>query len=333
MAVHGTAARPHGLTRSSPLARFRADVLAGLTAPVKALPCKYLYDDRGSRLFDQICDLPEYYPTRTELGILRRHAGDMAAELGAGCLVVEYGSGSGLKTPLLLERLRHPAGYVPVEISRDHLLASAAALARRFPQLEVLPVWADFTGDFEVPATRRVPRRKAVFFPGSTIGNFGPTEAVRLMEGVARRCGPGGGFLVGVDLRKSKTILEPAYADAAGVTAAFNLNLLHRMNREIGANFRPECFEHHAFYNRERNRIEMHLASLKRQKVKVAGETVDFRAGETIHTENSYKYSVDSLKALARGVGWLPDGMWSDADGYFCIQGFMLPGERLRAAE
>ena len=202
MAILRTAARSIAVALPSPLARFRDDVLAGLSGPTKTLPCKYLYDDRGSRLFDRICDLPEYYPTRTELSILRRHAGDMAASLGDECLVIEYGSGSGLKTPLLLERLRHPAGYVPVEISREHLLASAATLSRRFPNIEVSPVWADFTSEFSVPATRRVPRRRSVFFPGSTIGNFGPDEAIKLMQGVVRRCGPRGGFLVGVDLRK-----------------------------------------------------------------------------------------------------------------------------------
>ena len=320
MAVHGTAARPHGLTRSSPLARFRADVLAGLTAPVKALPCKYLYDDRGSRLFDQICELPEYYPTRTELGILRRHAGDMAAELGDGCVVVEYGSGSGLKTPLLLERLRHPAGYVPVEISRDHLLASAAALARRVPQLEVLPVWADFTRDFEVPATRRVPRRRAVFFPGSTIGNFGPAEAVRLMEGVARRCGPGGGFLVGVDLRKSKTILEPAYADAAGVTAAFNKNLLARINRELGADFDLDQFDHRAVFDERHSRVEMHLVSRRPQAVHLDGRAIRFAPGESICTEHSYKYTPEAFRDMARAAGLTVRRVWTDDAGWFSVQ-------------
>ena len=320
MAVHGIAPRPHGLARSSPLARMRADVLAGLTAPTKTLPCKYLYDDRGSRLFDQICDLPEYYPTRTELGILRRHAGDMAAALGDGCLVIEYGSGSGLKTPLLLERLRRPAGYVPVEISRDHLLASAAELARRFPHIEVLPVWADFTGEFEVPATRRVPRRRAVFFPGSTIGNFGPTEAVRLMEGVARRCGSGGAFLVGVDLRKSKAILEPAYDDAAGVTAAFNKNLLVRINRELGADFDLDQFDHRAVFDEKHSRIEMHLVSRRRQAVRLDGTTIWFAAGESICTEHSYKYSPEAFRDMARAAGLSVRQVWTDADGWFSVQ-------------
>lgn len=320
MAVHGTAARPLGLTRSSPLTRFRADVLTGLSGPVKTLPCKYLYDDRGSRLFDQICDLPEYYPTRTELGILRRHVGAMADALGEECLVIEYGSGSGLKTPLLLERLRHPAGYVPVEISRDHLMASAAALGRRFPRLEVLPVWADFTGEFEVPATRRVPQRKAVFFPGSTIGNFGPADAVRLMEGVARRCGPGGGFLVGVDLRKSKAVLEPAYDDAAGVTAAFNKNLLVRINRELGADFDVDQFDHRAVFNDRDSRVEMHLVSRRRQAVHLDGATIWFAAGESICTEYSYKYSPEAFADMARAAGLRVRQVWTDEAGWFSVQ-------------
>jgi dimethylhistidine N-methyltransferase len=320
MAVHGIAPGPHDLTRSSPLTRFRADVLAGLSAPAKTLPCKYLYDDRGSRLFDQICELPEYYPTRTELGILRRHAGDMAAALGDACLVIEYGSGSGLKTPLLLERLRHPAGYVPVDISRDHLLASAAALARRFPQLEVLPAWADFTGAFEIPATRRVPRRKAVFFPGSTIGNFGPTCAIELMEGVARRGGRGGAFLVGVDLRKSKTILEPAYDDAAGVTAAFNKNLLVRINRELGTDFDVNQFDHRAVFDEKHSRIEMYLVSRRRQVVNLDGQTIRFTAGEVICTEYSYKYTLDAFRDLARAAGLSVRQVWTDEAGWFSVQ-------------
>jgi dimethylhistidine N-methyltransferase len=320
MAVHGSATRPHGVTRSSPLTRFRADVLAGLSAPAKSLPCKYLYDDRGSRLFDQICDLPEYYPTRTELGILRRHAGDMAAALGDGCLVIEYGSGSGMKTPLLLERLRHPAGYVPVDISRDHLLASAAALERRFPHLQVLPVWADFTGEFEVPATRRVPRRKAVFFPGSTIGNFGPTCAIELMTGVARRCGRGGAFLVGVDLRKSKAILEPAYDDAAGVTAAFNKNLLVRINRELGADFDVDQFEHRAVFDERHSRIEIYLVSRRLQVVHLDGQSIQFTAGETICTEYSYKYTLEAFRDLAHAAGLTVRQVWTDDAGWFSVQ-------------
>jgi len=308
------------MTRPTPLAQFREDVLCGLAGPEKTLPCKYLYDERGSRLFDRICELPEYYPTRTEISILRRYSAEMAAELGPDCLVIEYGSGSGLKTPLLLERLSRPAGYVPVDISREHLLASATALARRFPAIEVLPVWADFTADFDLPVTRRLPRRRAVFFPGSTIGNFGPHEAVRLMRGVARQCGPRGGFLVGVDLRKPREILEPAYDDAAGVTAAFNKNLLVRINRELGANFDLDQFQHRAVFDDRHSRIEMHLVSRKRQVVKVGGVSVWFAAGETICTEHSYKYTRETFRELAMSAGLALGEIWTDDDRLFSVQ-------------
>jgi dimethylhistidine N-methyltransferase len=320
MAIHGTKARPHELTRVSPLAQFRDDVLTGLAGPEKMLPCKYLYDERGSHLFDRICDLPEYYPTRTEIAILRRYAGEMATELGPECLMIEYGSGSGLKTPLLLEQLRDPAGYVPVDISREHLMASASVLARRFPAIEVLPVWADFTAPFELPAPRRVPRRRAVFFPGSTIGNFGPAQAVRLMQGVARLCGPRGGFLVGVDLRKPRKILEPAYDDAAGVTAAFNKNLLVRINRELGANFDLDQFDHRAVFDDRHSRIEMHLVSRKRQVVKIGGVSIWFAAGESICTEHSYKYTRETFRELAMAAGLALGEIWTDDDRLFSVQ-------------
>jgi L-histidine Nalpha-methyltransferase len=320
MAVHGTATRPLPVTRPSPLAQFREDVLAGLAGPEKTLPCKYLYDERGSRLFDLICDLPEYYPTRTEIGILRRYADEMAAELGPECLVIEYGSGSSLKTPLLLERLVDPAGYVPVDISREHLTASAAGIARRFPRIEVLPVWADFTADFDVPAPGRPPRKRAVFFPGSTIGNFGPAEAARLMKGVARQVGPRGGFLVGVDLHKSRDILEPAYDDAAGVTAAFNKNLLVRINRELGANFDLDQFAHRAVFNDRHSRIEMHLVSRRRQVVKIGPAAVWFAAGESICTEHSYKFTREMFREMAMSAGLALSRVWTDDDGLFSVQ-------------
>ena len=211
--------------------------------------------------------------------------------------------------------------------------SEAAELHADFPDLSILPVAADICYPFDLPPAAAAAKARVGFFPGSTIGNFEPHEAASFLRNAAKILGPGARLIVGVDLIKAPEILNAAYNDAAGVTEAFNLNLLKRINRELGANFRLECFEHHAFYNRERNRIEMHLASLKRQKVKVAGESVDFRAGETIHTENSYKYSIDSLRALARGVGWVPDGMWTDAQGYFSVQAFTFTEERLRAAE
>lgn len=321
MAVHGIAARPLDVREgSSPLDQFRDDVLSGLAGLEKSLPCKYLYDERGSRLFDEICDLEEYYPTRTELSILRGHAGEMARELGENCLVIEYGSGSSLKTPLLLQRLRRPAGYVPVDISREHLLASSSAIAKSFPALEVHPVWADFTEDFAIPVTRRLPQRRAVFFPGSTIGNFCPKGAVGLMQGIARRAGPGGGLLIGVDLWKSKSILEPAYDDAAGVTAAFNRNLLVRINRELGADFDLGQFEHRAIVNEKHQRMEMHLVSRKRQVVHIDDASIWFAAGETICTEHSHKFTLEAFRDMAHAAGLVVRRVWLDEERLFSVQ-------------
>src|SRR5438067_2196062 len=281
--------------------QFLADVLAGLSRSQKRLPAKYFYDAAGSRLFDRITELPEYYPTRTELGILRGHAAAMAARCGPRCLLVELGAGSLTKVRLLLDRLNRPAGYVPVDVSGDHLRSAAAALADDYPDLDVRPVVADFTGPFAlpgVPAARRV-----VFFPGSTIGNFDPPEADALLRRVAGLVGPGGGLLLGVDLRKPVDVLERAYNDAAGVTAAFNRNLLVRINRELGADFDPAAFRHRAFFNGERSRIEMHLVSAARQRVRVGGAAFDFHVGESIHTENSYKYDVAGFAGRAAASG------------------------------
>jgi dimethylhistidine N-methyltransferase len=308
------------------VARFRQDVLAGLRRPHKELPCKYFYDARGSQLFDRICEQPEYYLTRTELAILRRHAPDMAAALGPRCLLIEYGSGSGLKTPLLLERLSDPAGYVPVDISREHLLASAMALAERFPALEVCPVWADFTELFGVPTPARPTGRRAVWFPGSTIGNFGPDEAARLLGRIAALVGPGGGLLIGVDLRKSAAVLDPAYNDAAGVTAAFNLNLLARINHELGADFDLNKFEHLAFFSDPLSRIEMHLVSRTRQTVHIAGVGIPFVEGESIRTECSYKYSREAFRQLAEEAGLQVQQVWTDTDDLFSVQYLVANG-------
>jgi dimethylhistidine N-methyltransferase len=320
MAIHRTAAGPLALNRRSPLALFRREVLAGLSRPRKELPCKYFYDARGSALFERICEQPEYYLTRTELAITRRHAADLAAALGPRCLLVEFGSGSSVKTPLLLERLPDPAGYVPVDISREHLLASAAALAARFPGLEVLPVWADFTTPFTLPAPRHPAARRAVYFPGSTIGNFGPDEAVRLLAGIAALGGPGGGLVIGVDLRKPAAAVEPAYNDAAGVTAAFNLNLLARINRELGADFDLDAFEHRAFFDEDHSRIEMHLVSRRPQAVHLGRATVRFAPGEGIRTEYSYKYSREAFARLAHAAGLAVRRVWTDDTGLFSVQ-------------
>jgi dimethylhistidine N-methyltransferase len=306
-------------------AAFAADVLAGLQAEPKSLPAKYFYDSAGSRLFDLISQSPEYYPTRTELGILREHAADIAARLPDQGALVEFGSGSSIKASILLSAAPQLAAYVPVDISSEVLHHEAEVLRRSFPDLTVVPVDADFCQPFELPAElARLAR--AGFFPGSTIGNFEPHEACTFLRNAGRILGRGAAFIVGVDLVKDRAVLHAAYNDAAGLTAKFNLNLLARINRELGANFNLNCFEHHAFFNRERSRIEMHLASVKRQKVKILGETIEFRAGETIHTENSYKYTPASFTALARGSGWTVQALWTDEKKYFAV--YFLMNER-----
>jgi L-histidine Nalpha-methyltransferase len=301
---------------------FEADVLKGLKSTPKRISPKYFYDAAGSALFERITDLPEYYPTRTELRILEQNAAAIAAFIPQGSALVEFGSGSSRKTRILLAAAPQLAAYVPVDINGEMLEEEAAGLRREFPKLNVLPVTADFTQLFELPAS--VSAARVGFFPGSTIGNFEPHEAATFLRNAARILGPGATLIVGTDLQKDSRILKAAYNDAAGVTEAFNLNILERINRELGGTFDLGSFEHHAFYNRERHRIEMHLASNKRQKVRVAGECIEFRAGETIHTENSYKYSSDSFGALARGTGWTPVASWTDPNDYFCVHALTL---------
>lgn len=318
---------------SQELSPFAADVLDGLRSTPKRIPAKYFYDAKGSELFERITEQPEYYPTRCEIEALAAHAGDIAALIPDGAALIEFGSGSNRKARIVLAAAKGLAAYVPVDINGDMLEQEAAELHADFPELQILPVAGDFCYPFDLPPAARAATARVGFFPGSTIGNFEPHEAASFLRNAARSLGRGARLIIGVDLIKSPDVLNAAYNDAAGITAEFNLNLLARINRELGGHFHLDCFEHHAFYNRERNRIEMHLASLKRQKVKVLGESIDFRAGETIHTENSYKYSVDSLRALARGVGWARDGMWTDAEGYFCVHVFRLAGDGPRPAE
>ncbi len=306
---------------------FAADVLAGLSASPKRLPPKYFYDDAGSLLFERITELPEYYPTRCEMSILRVHAADICRLIPEGAALIEFGAGAAKKARILLRASPQLAAYVPVDICGEMIEREAAELRADFPKLKVLPVKADITTRFALPAEAENAPSRVGFFPGSTIGNFEPHEAAGFLRNAARVLGRGATLLIGVDLIKPVEILTAAYNDKAGVTSKFNCNLLKRINRELAGTFKLDGFEHHAFYNRERNRIEMHLASRKRQKVKVLGETVDFRAGETIHTENSYKYSVESLAALARGVGWLPAAAWSDPANYFSIQAFTFAGD------
>jgi len=307
---------------------FADDVVAGLNATPKQVPAKYFYDQAGSQLFERITELPEYYPTRCEMMILRQHAADIAKLIPERAALIEFGSGSNRKVRILLRAAPQLAAYAPVDICGEMLVQEAAELQADFPALKVLPVQADISQSFELPAAAQAAPARVGFFPGSTIGNFEPHEAAGFLRNAAAILGSGARLIIGVDLIKPVEVLNAAYNDAAGVTAKFNLNLLKRINRELGGTFNLDAFEHHAFYNRERHRIEMHLASLKRQKVRVAGDTIDFRAGETIHTENSYKYSLEKLAALARGVGWRPAVAWTDPRKYFAIQAFTLGNER-----
>ncbi|HXX07195.1 MAG TPA: L-histidine N(alpha)-methyltransferase [Pseudolabrys sp.] len=319
-------ARKHIPQQGPDTPTFETDVIEGLRSMPKTLPAKYFYDATGSQLFERITELPEYYPTRCEISMLRDHAADIAKLIPQGAALVEFGSGSSKKARILLRAAPKLAAYVPVDICREMIEQEAAELRRDFLQLKVLPVTADICKPFNLPDEAKAAPVRVGFFPGSTIGNFEPHETSAFLRNSADILGAGATLIIGVDLVKPAEVLNAAYNDKAGVTAKFNLNLLTRINRELGGTFRLNTFEHHAFYNRERHRVEMHLASLKRQKVKVAGETIDFRAGETIHTENSYKYSVESLAALARGVGWLSAGAWIDAPKYFSIQAFTFAG-------
>lgn len=303
---------------------FMDEVVSGLRDSPRHLPCKYFYDHAGSQLFDKICDLDEYYLTRTELTIMRGHAAEMAEQIGPGVMLVEYGSGSSLKTRLLLEQLAAPAAYVPVDISRKHLQYTANTLSSHFPEVEVLPVCADFTRPFELPTPQQPPTHAAVYFPGSTIGNFPPDAAHQLLAQIAPLCGVGGGLLIGIDLQKDVAIIESAYNDTSGVTAEFNLNLLRRINRELGADFDLSSFTHQAEYNPSIGRIEMYLVSETDQEVALNGETISFSAGERICTEYSYKYTVEQFAELAAKVGLTLRRAWTDANGFFGVLHFAI---------
>jgi dimethylhistidine N-methyltransferase len=300
-------------------ADLAAEVLAGLRRRprARAIPPKFFYDARGSELFEAITRTPEYYPTRTEMEILQANADAIAARVGTGSLLVEPGGGSCAKVRILLEGLR-PCAYVPMDISREHLWVAAEQVAAEFPWLEVHAACTDFTRRLEVPAA--VPEGPRVaFFPGSSIGNFDPPAAIEFMAAVAELVGPGGFLLIGVDLKKDRAILDAAYNDAAGVTADFNLNLLVRINRELGADFELAAWRHRAFYDAGRGRIEMHLVSAKAQAVRVAGESFEFALGETIHTENSYKHTVEEFQGLAARAGFRPEAVWSDGQRLFSV--------------
>lgn len=314
-ALAHTSPRPSVRRAVSP---FAADVIAGLGGVPKRLPPKYFYDARGSALFEQITRLPEYYPTRTELAILRRNAAAIAACCPNDAVLVEFGAGSSRKARIVLRAARRMSAYVPVDISADFLADEAARFERELPAVEVFPIAADFMADLDLP--RALGGRPRVgFFPGSTIGNLEPHEAVRFLRHAGRLLGHGATLIVGVDLVKDPEVLRAAYDDSAGVTAAFNLNLLHRLRNELDAEVDIAAFRHCAFYDRERGRIEMHLASRRGQSIRVCGRTFDCRRGETIHTENSYKYTPEGFRALAAQAGWRPATIWTDPNDYFSV--------------
>jgi dimethylhistidine N-methyltransferase len=302
---------------------FLQDVLTGLSSKPKWMAAKHFYDAEGSKLFERIMQLPEYYPTRSEMQTLRENTAAIASLVPEGAALVEFGSGSNAKIRLLLEAAPQIAAYVPVDISAEYLEEQAQELRRDFPKLKIFPVAADFTKRFELPAkVRAMPR--VGFFPGSTVGNFEPLAAVSFLRNAARILGENASLVIGVDLVKDEKILHAAYNDAEGVTAAFNLNLLARINREADADFDLASFEHRAFFNTKRERIEMHLVSRKSQTVTVGGEPFEFEPGETIHTENSYKYTRDGFKNLARQAGWIEHALWTDSAGNFSVRALKI---------
>ncbi|HSN90289.1 MAG TPA: L-histidine N(alpha)-methyltransferase [Anaeromyxobacteraceae bacterium] len=330
--VHAEAPRPsraRGESRGTPAARagtererFLADVLRGLSAARRWLPPKWFYDGPGCELYGRITRLPEYYLTRTEAGILGRHLPEIARAVGPRALVFEYGAGGGEKALRLLAALDRPAGYLPVEMSAPALAAARDEVQARFPALPVRAVQADFAEDFALPAGGIPCARRLAFFPGSTVGNFDPAEARRLLSRMARHAGRGGRLLLGVDLRKDRETLERAYDDAEGVTAAFDLNLLARINRELSGDFRLEAFRHRARWDAALGRVEMHLESLCDQVVHVAERPFAFRAGETIHTESSYKWDSAAFDALAARAGWRNERTFTDERGWFAVKLF-----------
>jgi L-histidine Nalpha-methyltransferase len=297
------------------LGDFGEAVVSGLSQPQKSIPARFFYDQRGSELFEAITRLPEYYPTRVEMGLLKAHAADIARLAGAGRTIVEFGAGSAAKTPILLRALR-PAAYVAVDISSDFLNASIARLARDFETIEVAAVAGDFTRPIELP---ELPQPLIGFFPGSTIGNFGHGTAVDLLRGFAKTLGPDSRLVIGLDTRKNPRLIEAAYDDSAGVTAEFNLNLLDRINRELDGTIPTEAFEHRAWWHDGLGRVEMHLLATTNLNFRAAGRFFSMREGETIHTENSYKYSCEEARFLARASGWEPMATWTDKEGLFAL--------------
>ncbi len=305
----------------SPVERgFEEAVLDGFKGHAKAIPCQYLYDVAGSALFDKICLTPEYYPTRTEVDILESNADFIAEQMGPGVQIIELGSGASLKVRRLLKRLSEPKGYVPVDVSREHLMHAAEDFSHSHPNIPVTAICADYTSSSWLSALDGLPYTKRVaFFPGSSIGNFEPIDAIQLMRHVRGLVGRGGDFLIGVDLKKDTSVLGAAYNDSTGVTAAFNLNLLERMNRELSGDFDLRRFRHEAIYNEDRGRIEIYIQSLISQLVHIAGRGFRLAAGERIHTEYSYKYTVPEFQALANTAGFSSTRTWTDSDKYFSV--------------
>jgi dimethylhistidine N-methyltransferase len=307
------------IDRKPQLSSFRKDVLAGLSAQPKTLNPKLFYDEEGSRLFEQICTVPEYYPTRSEVAILDTYAEEMKNEMSEHPLLIEFGSGSSQKVRLLLDKVR-PSGYVAVEISREQLLSACDQLSVLYPHVDITAVCADYSQPLDLADIESgCGAQRVAFFPGSTIGNFKPEAAVEFLANIRQVVGLGGGLLIGVDLKKSPQVLNAAYNDKAGVTAAFNLNLLHRINEKLGADFDLSSFSHRAFYNEALGRIEMHLVSSRKQQVRIEDKVFRFELEETIHTENSYKYTVDEFQALAAQAGFKPGKAWVDHNGLFSV--------------
>jgi dimethylhistidine N-methyltransferase len=304
---------------------FYAEVLSGLQKPQKELPCKYFYDKQGSLLYERIYALDEYYIPRTEACIMETYIEEIVELLGPRVLLIEYGSGNCAKTRILLNHLHDLAAYVPIDISLEQLLRVTKQLTSDYPGLEVLPVCTDYTSDFELPVPKQPSDHAAIYFPGSTIGNFEPMLAKLFLERIAAVGGPGGGLLIGVDLKKDQTLLHRAYNDPLGVTAAFNLNLLERINRELGCDFQRERFEHHAFYNPQEGRVEMHLVSLKDQTVHLDGVSIPFTQGESIWTESSYKYTLNEFGQMAAAAGLKVEHIWVDEQQWFSVQYLINP--------
>lgn len=297
---------------------LKREVISGLARTPRTIPPKFFYDRKGSELFDAICELPEYYQTRTEMDILRNCTAELVDHIGPDCLLVELGSGASKKVRLLLEQLR-PSSYLGVDISKEFLLSSTQTLASDYPWLDVHAACVDFSHTLDIPHCETL-EHKVTFFPGSSIGNFDPDDAIDLLQRIAEMMNMNGYLLIGVDLKKDISILNSAYNDAAGVTAEFNLNLLTRIRDELDSDIDPDAFNHHAFYNPDRGRIEMHLVSAHQQRIRIEDHFFELSAGESIHTENSYKYTIEEFAELASAAGFKQQRVWTDESSLFSVQ-------------